>query len=462
MTVKISQTNHFRSLLLVFGLRAVTGCDSENDDAASDETSGAHGLDTTSAAQVETSDTSDAPFFTEDERQAILTWLAPLPADPPADLSNSFADDPRAARLGQALFFDTGYSEGGAVSCATCHAPTTGFDDARANTSLGLAYTPRSAMPIINGAFGAASEDAGIFQFWDGRCDSQWSQALQPPESAAEMGSSRTTVALHLFDNYRAAYEEIFGSMPDLRDASGNPAIPAKAVPGEPAWDTLPEATQDDVNRIYANFGKAIAAYERRLQSRNSRFDQFWSDLNAGSADSDAITDQEKAGLRVFMTARCVGCHGGPNFTDGQFHNIAVAQTGTNIPVNDAGRATGLQRLVDDLFNCAGPYSDHPDKSLCAVSQIDTQVGEMGAFKTPSLRGVTFSAPYMHTGTFPTLAEVVAHYDIGGALEGTFDGVRDELMRPLGLTGDERNALVAFMSTLDGEPLDPALLGPPR
>lgn len=446
-----------RGLAAAALMMSMSACDEgerpEDDDALTAGSSGS-GPETT----------GDAAFFTAAERSTILTWLGPLPDAPPPDPTNRYAEDPDAAKLGQKLFFDARYSGDGSVSCATCHAPETGFDDARANTSLGLAFTSRSAMPIPNGAFGAAAEaNAPIWQFWDGRCDSQWSQALQPPESPVEMGSSRATVALHLYDHYRAEYEAVFGAMPRLRDDDDEALIPEWAMPGTSEWEDLPEDTQSDINRIFANFGKAIAAYERRLVSRNSRFDAFWHELNAGAADSDQLTPLEKEGLRTFISnGRCLGCHGGPNFTDGQFHNIAVPQQGDNVDASDEGRRAGLKRLLDDIFNCVGPYSDHPDKSQCAANKVDPDFGELGAFKTPTLRGVTATAPYMHTGAFATLDDVVHHYDIGGAPTGTFDGLRDELMRPLGLTGHERQALVAFLQTLDGEPMDPSLMMAPK
>lgn len=447
----------FAAVLLFSSMSA---CDDDAEDTEGDEA-----LTAASSSDSGLETTGDLPaFFTAAERSTILTWLGPLPDAPPPDPTNRYADTPEAAAFGQKLFFDPRYSGDASVSCATCHAPETGFDDARANTSLGLAFTDRSAMPILNGAYGAAAESsAPVWQFWDGRCDSQWSQALQPPESPVEMGSSRTTIALHLYDHYRAEYEAIFGAMPALRDDDGEATIPEWALPGDPAWQDLSEETQFDINSIFANFGKAIAAYERRLVSRNSRFDAFWQDLNAGAADSEQLTQLEKEGLRVFITnGRCLGCHGGPNFTDGQFHNIAVAQQGDNIRASDDGRAEGIKRLLDDLFNCAGPFSDHPDKSECPLVALEPQGGELGAFKTPTLRGISSTAPYMHTGDFATLEDVIHHYDIGGAPTGTFAGTRDELVRPLGLTGHERQALVAFLATLDGEPMDPALMAPPQ
>lgn len=407
-----------------------------------------------------TDGTGDA-FFSSSERATILSWLGPLPETVPADTTNAWADDLDAAQLGQALFFDTRLSSNGTTSCATCHEPNDAFSDNRANTSEGVGFTPRSSMSILNTAYGAAAEQAQVWQFWDGRRDSQWSQALGPLEDPVEMGSSRTDVALLILGEYSAAYEEVFGPLPEL-SPGGQSIIPAGAKPGTPEWDAASQEDRDAVTSVFVNVGKAIAAYERRLVSRNSRFDDFWQELSDGAEDSDALSDQEKEGLRVFINSgRCLGCHSGPNFTDGQFHNIAVAQFGENVPAVDLGRKDGIESLRDDEFNCASEWSDYPQKDDCSVSKLASAVGEDGAFKTPSLRGTGLTPPYMHTGHLRTLDEVVAHYDLGGSPPGAFSGTRDELMRPLGLDLPQRQALVAFLLTLDGEPVDPSLVGTP-
>ncbi|MEM6990938.1 MAG: cytochrome-c peroxidase, partial [Myxococcota bacterium] len=166
-------------------------------------------------------------FFDDAELNTILTWLGPLPPAPAPDPSNAWADDPAAAAFGQKLFFEPGYSENGEVSCATCHDPEAAFDDDRANTSEGIAFTERSSMSVLNGAYAEAAEDAAPWQFWDGRSDSQWSQALGPPENDVEMGSARTTVVLLINDLYAADYENVFGPLPTLHDADGVPLAPA-------------------------------------------------------------------------------------------------------------------------------------------------------------------------------------------------------------------------------------------
>lgn len=457
---------HRRSMLVAIAGLAVIGasvaCAPEEDDPeASAETAGA-----TSSAEDPSEGSSGAfPIeerdFTDEEIESILTWLAPLPEAPPADPSNAWADDPAAAQLGQKLFFDPRYSGNGEVSCATCHEPTAGFGDSRANTSEGIGMTGRASIGLLNGAYGAAAESATNWQQWDGRADSQWSQALGPPESPVVMGSTRTMVALLLHDEYRSEYEAVFGAMPALRDADGNPVADPTYKPGLPEWDALPEQVRADISEVYVNFGKAVAAYERLLESRNSRFDQYWRDLADGRLQSDALDDLEKEGLRVFIgPGRCLGCHSGPNFTDNQFHNVAVPQTGDNVPEMDDGRAGGVPKLIASEFNCAGPWSDHPDKAQCAVEGLQVDGAEIGAFRTPSLRSISQTPPYMHTGNFATLEDVVRHYDLGGAPTGSFLGVRDELLRPLALDPRQRAALVAFLRALDGEPLPTALMGP--
>ncbi len=400
--------------------------------------------------------------LSESARQAVLDELGTLPPQPPADPTNRYADDPDAARLGHKLYFDAGYSANGEISCATCHIPDAGFQDDRVNTSLGLGHTGRSAPSVINAAYGSMTEGETVWHFWDGRKDSQWSQVLGPPESPVEMGSSRTKVAYHLERNYREEYEAVFGTMPALFDDQGEPLAPEDAMPGAASWDALSPELQTDINTIYANFGKAIAAYERRIVSRNSRFDRFYEELAAGAESSDALTTQEKLGLELFVgKAGCVSCHGGPNFSDWRFHNIAVGQQGEHVPEVDEGRAAGIDAVVDDLFNCAGPFSDHPDKDACAVVELEVQPGDLGAFKTPSLRSVSQTGPYMHTGMIATLEGVMDYYAQGGDPDG-FVGEPDPLFASFEMTDREREALVAFMKALDGEALDPSLLKAPE
>ncbi|HEX7978643.1 MAG TPA: cytochrome c peroxidase, partial [Gemmatimonadaceae bacterium] len=243
-----------------------------------------------------------------------LSSLAPLAADP----SNKYGDDPRAAALGRELFFDARLSGNGKVSCASCHVPSQDFQDGRP-LSLGMGTTGRRAMPVAGTAHSP-------WLFWDGRTDSQWAQALGPLESAVEHGGSRTQYAHVVASHHRDAYEKVFGALPALA------GLPAKAGPvadtaWSGAWSRIPAARQDEITRVYANIGKAIAAYERRIEHAPSRFDRWVDAEVAGRSHTpeSTLSDDEQDGLRLFIgKANCVNCHNGALFTDDHFHNTGV------------------------------------------------------------------------------------------------------------------------------------------
>ena len=212
--------------------------------------------------------------WTTEERRMLrslsLSSLGPLPADP----SNRYADDSAAAALGRQLFFDTRLSGNGAVSCATCHMADKDFQDSRP-FGEGVGTTGRRTMPIAGTAHSP-------WQFWDGRADSQWQQALGPLENPIEHGGDRTQYAHVLANAYRSAYQAVFGPLPDLD------GLPQQAGPiadkRATAWQGIPAARQDEITRVYANIGKAIAAYERRIQFAPARFDRYVDAELAGRA----------------------------------------------------------------------------------------------------------------------------------------------------------------------------------
>ena len=166
-----------------------------------------------------------------------------------------------------------------------------------------------------------------------------------------------------------------------------------------------------DVN--LQGIAEAIAAYERTVLSTNSAFDKYV--LGAQKAMDEAAV----RGLDLFKgKARCILCHNGPNFTDNQFHNLGVPQVGP---------------MKEDL----GRF---------AVSRAEK---DRGAFKTPTLRSITETAPYMHDGAFKTLEEVVEFMDQGGGSNPNLS----PLVKPLNLTAEEKSDLVAFLKALAGEPI---------
>ena len=327
-----------------------------------------------------------------------LDALPPAPDDP----SNRYDTDPRAASLGKRIFFDERFSRNGEVSCSSCHLPSRRFQD---DKPLGEAIgrTSRRTMPLV----GAAHQ---TWLFWDGRKDSLWSQALEPLESPEEHGGTRLQYARLAREHYRPEYEAIFGRFP--------------ATLGRRAS-----------TRVFVNLGKAIAAFERTLRPKRTRFDRYV----AGEAK---LSGPELRGLRLFIgEGHCLDCHSGPLFTNGEFHNTGVppsAAVGT-----DLGRADAIAKLRADEFGCAGEFSD-ARPSECA-SRFLVRAGERlrGAFKPPSLRSVARRAPYMHAGQLRTLDEVLDHYNRAPPAS-----VGKSELHALNLGRDDLDALEAFLATL--------------
>ncbi|HEV2641300.1 MAG TPA: cytochrome c peroxidase [Candidatus Elarobacter sp.] len=373
-------------------------------------------------------------------RSLSLASLGPLPPDP----SNAVGDDPRAAALGRALFFDARLSGNGRVSCASCHVPTQDFQDGKP-LAQGVGTTTRRTMPVAGTAYGA-------WFFWDGRTDSQWAQALGPLESAVEHGGSRAQYAHAIAKNYRAEYEAVFGRLPSLD------GIPAQAGPvadssSRTAWRRIAPARQQDVSRVYANIGKAIAAYERRIAFAPTRFDRYVDAELAGRphTPSSALSDDEVAGLRLFVgRASCVNCHNGARFTDDHFHNTGVPVSRIVLAA-DSGRATGVRQALASEFSCTSRYSDARPEDCDELRFAVAEGAELvRAYKTPSLRGVAERAPYMHAGQLATLADVVSHYDRAAAAPAGHSE-----LKPLHLSSQERRQIEAFLRTLSAPVVSP-------
>ncbi|MCC6987177.1 MAG: hypothetical protein IT309_12155, partial [Anaerolineales bacterium] len=283
------------------------------------------------------------PAWTDAELVTLKTlWIGSLPPLEP-DPSNQYGDDPAAVEFGKQLFFDTRFSSNGEVACGTCHLPEKGFQDGLP-LAQGVGTTNRRAMPIAGTAYSP-------WMFWDGRKDSQWAQALGPLESAVEHGGSRTFYAHLIAEHYRAEYEAVFGELPDLSDRSRFPeaAGPVADESARAAWEAMSPADRETVNQIYANMGKAIAAYERQIMPTASRFDVYVQAAleNDTQTMNATLTDEEVEGLRLFIgPANCTRCHNGPLFTDNSFHNTGVPAV-ESLP-EDTGRAQGAQGVLAD------------------------------------------------------------------------------------------------------------------
>jgi cytochrome c peroxidase len=391
------------------------------------------------------------------QQEALIRTLSPVPS-PPVDPANRYAQHPKARHLGQYLFFEPRLSGNGKFSCASCHNPALGWSDGKA-LATGVQTGRRNSPTLWNVAHQR-------WLFWDGRSDSVWGQALQPLESTIEMDGDRLKVA-HLIGgdpSLRSAYEHVFGRYPDLRDrqrfpASGKPLPAQPQDPSHLAWSRMNREDQHTVNRVFANVGKALDAYQRQIISRPAPFDTFAEGLRTqDKAKQAALSLEAQKGLRIFIgRGQCILCHTGPTFSDLEFHNIGLPKVG----VVDMGRFDGISALRTDLFTGAGPFSDVPPEhtrndKLLYLTQQESNRGE---FKTPTLRNIAQTAPYMHDGRFASLEQVLAFY--AAPANAPAVGRREDTLQDLKLSAEDMLQLKAFLEALTGPPLPAALTQQP-
>jgi cytochrome c peroxidase len=392
-----------------------------------------------------TSAPTDSAALSPADRK-ILGTMSPLPAVAP-DPTNAVAEDPRAAALGQMLFFDEALAgpllvasergaagELGKVACRSCHAGPA-MDDPGKHVSIGGKPGTRNSPPVINSVFYRWTN-------WGGRFDTQWALVLGALEKADVMNGTRLAIVHVVRTKYRAEYEALFGPLDEaFADAA---RFPSAGKPGVPAWEAMTVEDRARIDVVFARIGKVVAAYMRLLVARNAPFDRYI------AGDEGAISVAAKRGATLFVK-HCASCHGGPLFSDDKFHAIGAAQFGAGVPEVDLGRFTDVADMRASAFNAAGVYSDA--KRVIADEQTASQRGQ---FRTPSLRNVAVTAPYMHAGQFATLDAVMNFYNIGG---GKVDGVtKSDEMKPLGLTREQQADVVAFMQTLTDTAVPPALL----
>lgn len=401
--------------------------------------------------------------FTKEEFDQI-SQFGPL-GDVPRDPTNRYADDPAVAAFGQRLFFEKSYSHAltvadpvlgpvgaiGKVACASCHDVNNYYVDTRSkpnSLSIGVNYTTRNAPTLVNVAF-------YTWMSWGGKEDTLWYQGANGCESPVNFGGNRLEYAHMLYRKYRTDYNALF---PVPLDPALDPAAPdaarfpaqgkPKASPTAPdgPWEMMAAADRDIINLIMANAGKAIEAYERNLVSKNAPIDRYI------AGDYTALSPAAKRGLGLFIgKAACVDCHSGPTFSDQGFHNTGVPQIGTNLPKTDNGRFDDVPKTLVNTWNTAGKYSDDPAFGMAKLNGLQPSDDLKGVFRTGALRHIEKTGPYMHTGGFATLEEVVHFYNMGGGDAG-FSGVKSPEMQPLLLTSEEEDDLVAFLRSLTGEP----------
>jgi cytochrome c peroxidase len=216
---------------------------------------------------------------------------------------------------------------------------------------------------------------------------------------------------------------------------------------------------QEIVNEVFVLVGKAIAAYERKLIRGDAPFDAWVAEAEAGDPESDLISKEAKAGLSLFLgEGNCILCHSGPLFSNKAFHNIGLADRNWLTPF-DNGRFNGISSLLDNPFNGSGRFSDDAEAGSLKIDHLVQGIEQLGAYKTPSLRNLPDTAPYMHGGHFATLTEVVESYSELEEMPSV--GHREQFMETLNWDDNEIASMVAFLESLQGAPLDATLNGSP-
>jgi cytochrome c peroxidase len=408
-------------------------------------------------------------LFSDTEKEIIKTLIY---TDPDDDPTSNYDQSSAAATLGQQFFWDTQFSGGiliqgnrtasyavptvavttapGLVNCVTCHNPNYGWADNTSkpnDVSLGANFTSRNAQTILNSV-------RGSYFLWDGASDTPWGLVRAPIENAPH-NFHRMGVAYIICHSatYTASYTTVFGSAPTCTDSGTAPS--STNFYGKSLY-TATVISNGNVDRIFANFSKAIAAYERLIVSKNSAFDQW------AAGNENAMTAQQKRGLKIFIgKGNCVRCHSGPNFSDGSFHNLGVPQVGGFSNGLDQGRYDGIATLVTGVgatlntsSSASISYNDGPSTDrVTGLSATSTNIGQ---FKVPTLRSVNKTAPYFHNGTVVSLWDVVNFYNFSGGA-GNFPGTKDGILTTRNMTNNEMEDLVAFLQALEGESLPTSL-----
>lgn len=379
--------------------------------------------------------------------------------------------------LGKRLYFDTALSSDGTVACASCHDPRKGYTDQN-SVSTGIAGLKGgvSAPTVLNAAFNP-------LQFWDGRAASLEDQAQGPPQNAVEMfdgtGNAwhKVVERVRKKGDYRKRFLEAFGSEPTRDNIAKAIATYERTVfsgnsihdraeramrlrvedEGSTKFEILPKDYEQVLNEAFAGGdGHALKSLGLDMAKEKNKIPAFAKNINNGR-------------MLFFGKARCANCHVGENFSDGQFHNLGVGVKDGKLPADSLGRFAQLP-------------TGHKN--------FET----VGAFKTPTLRGLVSTAPYLHDGSESTLEKVVEFYDRGGnANEFLSPKMRDLeaekafLLSPINktpykgpavklfgadmtpivplelkLTKEEQKDLVLFLRALEGDPVDPIVADPGR
>ncbi len=351
----------------------------------------------------------------------IRKWLAdktvhqPLTVELPPGLATGKdaiqipADNPltRAKiELGRQLYFDRRLSKNKEVSCGDCHHPDFGYaKDTTFGVGVGGQTGNRNSPVAYNRILSGA-------QFWDGRAASLEEQAKGPIANPIEMASSHEAVVQMLNETtgYRIQFESIFGRKPNIDDvAKAIASFERILVTGVSPYDA-----NEPLRRMQEAFAEDLEDLETFRKEQPAQYAKYVEAKEL--ANKMPLSESAKRGRVLFFTARanCAACHVGANFTDEKYHNLGV-----------------------------GMAAEKPDVGRESVTK---NPADRGAFKTPTIRNVALTAPYMHDGSQKTLEEVVDWYAKGGHPNPTLS----DKVRKIDLSAEEKKDLVEFMKSLTG------------
>ena len=338
----------------------------------------------------------------------MVAPLAPL-GDPPIPLDNPQSE--AKVELGKMRFWDPRLGGEASTACVTCHEPDQGwaFSDALSRGYPGTVHW-RNSQTVVNSAY------LGKL-FWAGSAKSLEAQAPSAAKGAVAGNGENDVMEARLafIPEYRRRFNEVFGT----------------------EWPLIADAW------------RAIAAFERTLIHNDTPLDQY---LNG---DKAALSDQQIAGMELFFgKARCIQCHNGALATNEKYYNLGV-------PPAERWEDDGLAQITFRYELFAKGVTQEMYRQLKDDPGLyfrTKQKADMGKFRTPPLRYTLYTAPYMHNGAFWDLEEVVQFYNEGGGendfTDGTMAETKSPLMKPLGLTDDEVEQLVAFLEAFSGDELE--------
>lgn len=308
--------------------------------------------------------------------------------------------------LGRQLYFDRRLSGDNTVSCADCHSPVTGYC---ANTQFGVGVRGQTGNRNSPVSFNRILSKA---QFWDGRAGSLEEQAVGPIANPIEMANTHEAVVklVNSKEGYRIQFEKVFGGKPDIEQVGkAIAAFERVLVTGPSPYDFY-----EPVRRMLETFREELSDLKALKTDDPEMFNKFTS-LKAAS-DAHKMSDEAKRGRDLFFNVKsnCSACHVGANFTDELYHNLGV-----------------------------GMDTQEPDLGRFSQTKVEK---DKGAFKTPTIRNIALSGPYMHDGSQKTLEEVVEWYAKGGHPNPNLS----DKIKKLDLTVQEKKDLVEFMKSLTG------------